>query len=337
MLRGAKILVTGGAGYIGSHAVRRLCDMEAHVVVLDSLRTGHEAAVDHRAELIVGDVRDEYAIARALGDGTVACMHFAALALVGESVKEPERYRDVNVEGTRRLAGELVGRGVQAMVFSSTAAVYGDDVPTPIPEEQPLAPCNPYGQSKADAEQVLRETEGLRATCLRYFNAAGAMPDGTLGEDHAHETHLIPLAIGAAAGDRDALTIFGTDWDTRDGTCVRDYVHVLDLIDAHVAALLQLLVGAPGTAYNLGTGTGSTVREVLDAVERVVGPVPVVEGERRPGDPRALVAQARRAMSDLGWRPTHDLDAIVRDAWMWHGHHPDGYRTRQHTSGAAPF
>ncbi|MCO4774131.1 MAG: UDP-glucose 4-epimerase GalE [Deltaproteobacteria bacterium] len=323
MLRGARLLVTGGAGYIGSHAVRVLCDLGADVVVLDSLYTGHRPAVDGRARLIVGDVRDPAAVTEAMV-GADAVLHFAALALVGESVREPERYVDVNVHGTRCLAQEAEAAGVKAFVLSSTAATYGEDVPSPITEDQPQRPCNPYGESKAAAEAVLAAA-AFPATFLRYFNAAGAMPDGSLGEDHTPETHLIPLCIQAATGQRDQLTVFGADWDTPDGTCVRDYVHVLDLVDAHVLALERMLAGGDGAAFNLGSGVGRSVRQVLDAVGSEVGPVPSVDGARRPGDPPMLVASAERARRELGWSPTRDLAAIVRDAWAWHRSHPAGY------------
>lgn len=327
MLEAACILVTGGAGYIGSHAVRALCDLGARVVVFDSLLTGHRAAVDPRAQLVVGDVRDAAALRAVLGEHPVdAALHFAALALVGESVREPARYQDVNVNGTRTLAQALATAGVRAVVLSSTAATYGDEVPTPITEEQPARPCNPYGASKVGAEAALRGTAGLEPVFLRYFNAAGAWPDGALGEDHDPETHLVPLAVAAALGRRDQLTVFGADWPTRDGTCVRDYVHVLDLVDAHVLALGRLLGGGPGGTFNLGTGHGASVREVLDAVGRAAGvPVPAVDGPRRPGDPPELVASSARARAELGWSPTRDLDAIVVDAVRWHEAHPAGY------------
>lgn len=319
-----RILVTGGAGYIGSHAVRALCDLDADVVVLDSLYSGHHAAVDPRASFIPGDVRDPDAVAEAMVDAE-AVLHFAALALVGESVREPLRYQDVNVRGTRTLAEAAARQGVSAFVLSSTAATYGDDVPVPITEEQPRRPCNPYGESKVAAEDVLAAAP-FPAVFLRYFNAAGASEDGALGEDHEPETHLVPLAIAAVLGRRPPLTVFGTDWPTRDGTCVRDYVHVLDLVDAHVRALVHLLGGGEGGAFNLGTGTGSTVREVLAAVGEVAGTaVPAVDGERRAGDPPTLVASAERARRVLGWSPARGLRAIVADAHRWHVGHPGGY------------
>jgi UDP-glucose 4-epimerase len=326
-LAGLRVLVTGGAGYIGSHAVHVLCDRGADVRVLDALTTGHRVAVDPRASLQVGDVRDPEAVQAAVR-GVDAVMHFAALCLVGESVREPARYHDVNVGGTTTLATAAAEAGVRAFVLSSTAATYGDDVPLPITEEQPRRPCNPYGESKVAAEDAV-SASGVPAIFLRYFNAAGAMPDGSLGEDHRTETHLIPLAIAAAVGARPPLTVFGADWPTPDGTCVRDYVHVLDLVSAHVLALSRLLDGCGGGAFNLGTGEGSSVRQVLDAVGEAVGrPVPSVDGPRRSGDPPSLVASAERARSQLGWAPSRDLRGIVRDAWAWHRAHPGGYEDR---------
>lgn len=327
MLRGTRILVTGGAGYIGSHAVKRLCDLGVAVTVVDSLLIGHRAAVDPRARFVRADVRDRAALDALLAEQPVdAAVHFAALALVGESVREAERYHDVNVNGTRTLGEALAAAGTRALVLSSTAATYGDDVPTPISEDQPLRPCNPYGASKVAAERALRAIEGLRSIALRYFNAAGAWPDGSIGEDHAPETHLIPLAIAAGLGRRDPLTVFGTDWPTPDGTCVRDYVHVVDLVEAHVLALQRLLDGAESDAINLGTGQGSSVREVLVSVGRAIGtPVPATDGPRRDGDPPTLVASNSRARERLGWTPRRDLDAIVRDALRWHRSHPEGY------------
>ena len=324
MLRGRRILVTGGAGYIGSHAVRFLCDRGADVTVLDSLYAGHRAAVDRRASLRVGDVRDPEAVAKAMA-GTEAVMHFAALSLVGESVRERERYLDVNVGGTTCLAREAARQSVRAFVLSSTAATYGEDVALPITERQARRPCNPYGESKVAAEDVL-STAPFPAVFLRYFNAAGAMPDGSIGEDHRTETHLIPLAIAAATGRRPPLTVFGADWPTPDGTCVRDYVHVLDLVDAHLLALEHLLGGRGGGAFNLGTGTGSSVREVLRAVGEAMGvAVPHFDGPRRDGDPPSLVASPQKARDVLGWTATRDLRTITEDAWRWHRNHPDGY------------
>ena len=324
MLRGRRILVTGGAGYIGSHAVRVLCDRGADVVVLDSLYAGHRAAVDDRASLLIGDVRDAEAVASAMA-GAEAVMHFTALSLVGESVREPDRYLDVNVGGTRCLAAEAARQDVGAFVLSSTAATYGEDVVLPITETQARRPCNPYGESKVAAEDLLAGAP-FPAVFLRYFNAAGAMSDGSIGEDHGTETHLIPLAIAAATGRRPPLTVFGSDWPTPDGTCVRDYVHVLDLIDAHVLALERLLGGGEGGAFNLGTGTGSSVRQVLAAVEEAVGTaVPSTDGPRREGDPPSLVASAQKAKDELGWTATRDLRTIAGDAWGWHRRHPEGY------------
>lgn len=325
-----RVLVAGGAGYIGSHAVRALRALGVDVVVFDSLVTGHGQALPPDVPLVQGDVRDAAAVARALQLGPFdAAMHFAARALVGESVQKPDLYWDVNVEGTRTLARGLSDAGTRAVVFSSTAAVYGDQGSAPLHEGLERRPTNPYGESKAAAEDVLRRTQGLEVAALRYFNAAGAHPAGDLGEDHHPETHLVPLAVAAALGRRPALTLFGADWPTRDGTCVRDYIHVADLIDAHLAALDRLLTGGGGGVWNLGTETGSTVREVLEAVGRAAGtPVPVMPGARRAGDPAALVASAKKAADELGWTARRDLDAIVQDAVRWHRGHPTGYGER---------
>lgn len=326
-LTGARVLVTGGAGYIGSHAVRALVRLGAAVDVYDSLELGHRAAVDDGATLIVGDVRDAQRVVQVARSRRYdACMHFAALALVGESVAQPERYRDYNVGGTRTLATALRDAGTGAFVLSSTCAIYGEHGDAPMHEELPQQPCNPYGRSKLDAEQLLVDLDGLAVARLRYFNASGAHPDGDIGEDHRNETHLIPLAIQAATGQRGALQIYGTDWPTRDGTCVRDYVHVVDLIEAHLAALRRLLDGGGGGAWNLGSGVGHTVLEVLHAVGGAVGaPVPAVPAARRAGDPVSLVARADKAHRELGWQVTRGLDEIVADAWRWHRGHPDGY------------
>lgn len=325
-LRRARILVTGGAGYIGSHAVRALVRAGATVDVYDSLELGHRAAVDPGATLIEGDIRDE-ARTRAVAEAGryQACLHFAALAQVGESVEQPARYHDYNVNGTRTLATALRDAGTRAFVLSSTAATYGDHGDEVLHEGLELRPCNPYGASKVEAERLLAELDGFEAASLRYFNAAGAHPEGDIGEHRGHETHLIPLAVRAAQRGS-SLTIFGTDWPTRDGTCVRDYVHVVDLVDAHLRALARLLDGGAGGAWNLGTGIGSTVLEVLTAVGNAVGTeVPVEVGDRRAGDPAVLVAAADRARAELGWQVTADLDRIVADAWRWHRDHPDGY------------
>lgn len=318
---GERVLVVGGAGYIGSHCVRALVDAGKEVVVFDDLSTGHAEAVD--VPLIPGDVRDHRAVRAALLEAAPdAVMHFAAKALVGESVAHPLRYFDTNVGGTAALAHTMLEVGVRRLVFSSTCAVYGQPERSPLDEGHPCLPLSPYGLSKRMAEQVLeaaRAQEGLQVAILRYFNAAGAMPDGSLGESHQPETHLIPLAIDAALGRRPALRLFGEDYPTPDGTCVRDYVHVLDLAAAHIACLDRLMAGHAGDAWNVGTGAGSSNRAVLAAVERALGrPVPVVPEGRRAGDPAELWADPRRIQAELGWSPQRSsLDEIVQSAARW--------------------
>lgn len=317
----ARLLIIGGAGYIGSICARVLAQAGHHVTTLDDLSTGHSGAVT--GELIQADIRDRRQLRGVLRAGRFdAVLHFAARSVVGDSVKAPLSYFDVNVGGTMGLVAEMLDAGVHRLVFSSTCAIYGTPPTLPLTEDLPFAPVSPYGETKAMVERFLascREREGLQVTALRYFNAAGAMPDGSLGEAHAPETHLIPLAIQAGLGQRPPLKLFGTDYPTRDGTCVRDYVHVLDLADAHLRALDQLLEGDAGDGYNVGTGRGSTVREVIEAVGQALGsPVPHSEAARRPGDPPALYAQADKARSGLGWEPQHTgLLDIVSSAVTW--------------------
>ncbi len=321
------VLVTGGAGYIGSVISARLLAGGHEVTVYDDLSRGHEAAVPPGAELAVGDIRDADRLATIMGmSGCEAVVHMAALAEVGESVAEPERYRNVNLDGTLCLVEAALAAGVGRIVFSSTAAVYGAPDRTPIDEAARLAPTNPYGETKLAAERLLGEAAAasggrLAVVALRYFNAAGA--DGPRGEDHDPESHLIPLALRAAR-DGHALPVFGDDYPTPDGTCVRDYVHVADLAEAHVAAL-ERLPGSAG-AYNLGTGTGNSVLDVVRAVASATArPLDVEMAPRRPGDPPVLVASHARAEAALGWRPRRDLTQIVGDAWEWSCAHPKGY------------
>ena len=317
----ARILVIGGAGYIGSVCARVLSQAGHDVVTLDDLTTGHRAAVTGR--FIQADVRDRTTLREVLrSESFDAVLHFAARSVVGDSVHQPAGYFDVNVAGTIGLVQEMLAADVRHMVFSSTCAIYGTPPQLPLTEDLPFAPVSPYGETKAMVERFLalcRDKEGLQVTCLRYFNAAGAMPDGSLGEAHRPETHLIPLAIQAALGERPPLKLFGTDYPTRDGTCVRDYIHVLDLADAHLRALDRLLEGDAGDGYNVGTGKGTTVREVLDAVGRAAGtPVPYADADRRAGDPAALYAQSDKIRAALGWVPQHvDLDDIVASAVAW--------------------
>ena len=318
-----RVLVCGGAGYIGAHMVRRLLRDGHAVVVLDNLSTGHRAAVGD-AELIDADLLDTEALQRAFAASAFDCvMHFAARSLVGESMARPYDYYRGNVVGTLNLLAAMQHAGVGRVIFSSTAAVFGMPQSRLIDESHPTDPINPYGASKLMVERVLADAaraHGVRSVCLRYFNAAGASPDGGIGESHTPETHLVPLAIGAVLRDTRRLKVFGTDYDTPDGTCVRDYVHVDDLADAHVRAM-ELTAHAEGAhAFNLGNGAGFSVREVIDAVARISGrDVPFDDAPRRAGDPPVLVASSARAREVLGWAPAYvDLDAIVRTAWDWH-------------------
>jgi UDP-glucose 4-epimerase len=325
-------LVTGGAGYVGSHLVLALVERGDKVVVMDDLRQGHLGAVPPGAELVRADIADGHALAEVFAAWKFeAVFHFAALSLVGESMREPLRYCRENLANSLGLAEAAVKAGCLRFVLSSTAALFGNPERTPIDETAKLAPTSAYGDSKLMVERGLAWAEGahgLRSACLRYFNAAGADPRGRIGEDHEPETHLIPLAIGAALGTRPPLTVFGTDYPTPDGTCIRDYVHVTDLADAHLRVLARL--GHGSCRYNLGSGTGYSVREVIEAVERVGGrPVPHHFGERRAGDPAVLVASSQRLRADTGWSPRFGaLEEIVRTAWAWHASHPRGYDDR---------
>ncbi len=318
------ILIVGGAGYIGSQTAKLVAAAGHRPVVFDNLVYGHRWAVKW-GPLIEGDLADPAAIGRALKEnGVTAVIHFAAYAYVGESMTDPGKYFRNNVAGTINLLDAMIAAGVRDVVFSSTCATYGDPERVPIDEDHPQRPVNPYGESKLMVERMLRwygQAHGLRYAALRYFNAAGADPDGELGEEHAPESHLIPLAIAAAQGHGGPLSLFGTDYPTPDGTAVRDYIHVADLAQAHILALAALDKGTPELRLNLGTGRGSSVREVIRAVERASGrPVPVREVGRRAGDPPVLVADARRAGELLGWKPRYaDLDTIVTHAVRWHG------------------
>ncbi len=316
------VLVTGGAGYVGSHACKALATAGYRPVVLDDLSRGHAAAVQW-GPLEVGSIADRARLDAVLErHRPSAVLHFAAFAYVGESMSEPLAYYRNNVGGTVTLLEAMRDHAIGRLVFSSTCATYGVPRELPIPESHPQEPINPYGRSKLMVERILADVDaahGLRSIALRYFNAAGADPDGEIGEQHEPETHLVPLVLEAAAGRRERVTIHGTDYDTPDGTCLRDYIHVTDLAEAHVLALRALEHGAASTAYNLGNGRGFSVREVIRAVERVTGrEVPVASGPRRAGDPAALVGSAVRAMQELGWSPRHaDLEQIVATAWAW--------------------
>ena len=330
----SRVLVTGGAGYIGSHAVKALVRAGHQVVVYDDLTAGHQLAAERAGgpgvTLVRADIGDRGTVLDTLRAHRIeAVMHFAAWLSVGESVKAPAGYYRNNVVGALTVLEAMVAAGVSRFVFSSTAAVFGNPLSTPITEDHPTAPINAYGETKLAVERALphyARAYGLHSVVLRYFNAAGADPDGDLGEDHRPEVHVIPKAIDAAAG-RDTFQLFGEDYDTPDGTCLRDYVHVTDLAAAHVLALEGLQSGPATAVYNLGSGRPTSVREILSAVERVVGrKVPYATGPRRPGDPAILFASSDRIRRELGWSPRfEDVDAIVETAWRWRERHPQGY------------
>ena len=329
-MHASRFIVTGGAGYVGSHLVALLVDRGHEVVVVDDLRQGHRAAVPPGVRLIEASIGDIPQMNEVLGDGPWdALFHFAALSLVGESMQQPLRYMLENGAAGMRLIEACVRHGVLRFVLSSTAALFGAPDRIPIDEQARIAPASPYGESKLVLERALHWAglQGMRSASLRYFNAAGADPAGRLGEDHTPETHLIPLVIDAALGRRDAIAVFGTDYPTSDGTCIRDYVHVTDLAEAHLCALARLDGGS--VTYNLGNGQGHSVREVIAAVERVLGrPVPVRLEGRRPGDPAVLVASSGSIQREAGWVPRYPaLDDIVRTAASWREAHPRGYRS----------
>ena len=326
----SSVLVTGGAGYIGSHAVKALRAGGSHVVVFDNLSAGHAEAARFGNALVVGDIHDTALLRSVIREHRIdAVMHFAAFLSVGESVRTPATYYYNNVVGALSVLDAMVAEEVKHFVFSSTAAVFGNPIETPISESHPTRPINAYGETKLAIEHALPHYEiayGIRSIALRYFNAAGADPDGELGEDHAPEIHVIPRIIDAALG-RDTFQVFGQDYDTPDGTCLRDYVHVADLASAHLVALAALRGGAPTTQYNLGNGRPTSVKAVLESVERVVGrKVPFTTGARRAGDPGVLFASSERIRRELGWQPRfEEIDVIVETAWRWRESHPNGY------------
>lgn len=324
------VLVCGGAGYIGSHNVRALLDAGREVVVADNFLTGHRGAVAPGAALHEVDIRDAAALDAVFAAHSIdAVLHFAASSLVGESMERPLAYFNNNVLGMQCLLETMERHGVERIVFSSSAAVYGEPDAVPIPEDAPLRPTNPYGESKRIMERIMHWAalaHGMRFVSLRYFNVGGAWPGGAIGEDHRPESHLIPLILQVPLGLRPEIAIFGSDYPTPDGTCVRDYLDVMDLADAHLRALDHLERGGGSLVCNLGNGRGFSVREMIAAARRVTGhPIPVREAPRRPGDPARLVASAELAGRALGWRPARDIDAIIASAWEWHRRHPHGY------------
>jgi UDP-glucose 4-epimerase len=321
----SSVLVTGGAGYIGSHACAELVAHGHEVVVLDNLAYGHRDIADKLGVTFVeGDTRDREMLADLFASREIdAVMHFAAFAYVGESVEHPSKYYWNNVVGTLGLLDEMIAAGVHHLIFSSTCATYGVPTATPITEDQRQAPINPYGSSKLMVERILADygkAYGLKSVIFRYFNAAGAAIDRRIGEDHNPETHLIPLVLEAALGRRPSISVFGTDYDTPDGTCVRDYIHVCDLASAHRLGLDHLLGGGESDVFNLGNGRGFSVNEIIESARRVTGRrIEVVAESRREGDPAALVGSADKARRVLGWVPSHaEIDTIVTSAWKWH-------------------
>ncbi|WP_207695397.1 UDP-glucose 4-epimerase GalE [Enterococcus sp. DIV0212c] len=325
------ILVLGGAGYIGSHAVDQLINKGYEVVVVDNLQTGHRQAVHENAVFYQGDIRDKTFMQDVFKKETIdGVIHFAASSLVGESVEKPLMYFNNNVYGTQIVLEVMEEFGVKNIVFSSTAATYGEPKEMPIVETMPTNPENPYGQSKLMMEKMMKWCDnayGMRYVALRYFNVAGAKFDASIGEDHDPETHLIPIILQAALGQRDYLGIYGDDYDTPDGTCIRDYVYIEDLIAAHIAALDYLQKGNRSDIFNLGSNTGYSVKEMLEAAREVTGKeIPAKVLPRRAGDPSKLVASSEKAKTILGWQPkVTDIKQIIKTAWDWHSSHPNGY------------
>jgi UDP-glucose 4-epimerase len=325
------ILVCGGAGYIGSHTVSELLDKGEDVIVVDNLQTGHREAVLEGVKLYVGDLRDTTFLNEVFANnGIEAVVHFAADSLVGESVENPLKYYDNNVNGALCLLQTMVKHNVKKIVFSSTAATYGEAKEFPIAEETLTEPTNPYGETKLAIEKMLKWSEqayGMKYVVLRYFNVAGAHMDGKLGEDHTPETHLIPIILQVALGKREKINIFGDDYDTYDGTCIRDYIHVTDLADAHILAIEKLRRDGISGTYNLGNGNGFTVKEVIAAARKVTNhPISAVVVTRRAGDPARLVASSEKAMTELGWQPRYtSLEQMIQSAWRWFQKHPAGY------------
>jgi len=329
-----KILVCGGAGYIGSHTVKELLEQGIDVVVADSLETGHEQAVDKRASLYVGNLMDGVFLDQVFTENKVdAVIDFAAYSLVGESVTQPGKYFENNIGGTLSLLKKMGEYGVKYIVFSSTAATYGEPENIPILENDRTVPTNPYGESKLIVEKILRwfdEAYGLKYSVLRYFNAAGAHESGEIGEDHSPETHLIPIILQVALGKRECIGIFGEDYPTEDGTCVRDYIHVTDLANAHILALKKTMEENKSRTYNLGNGKGFSVKEVIEMTRKVTGmDIPQKVEPRRPGDPSVLIASSDKIMEELGWEPRFNtLEKIIATAWKWHKTHPLGYEEK---------
>jgi UDP-glucose 4-epimerase len=322
-MKNNKILVVGGAGYIGSHMVKDLLDAGYHVITLDDLSTGHRELLPG-GEFIEGGLGDTVLLDNLFSTHKIsAVMHFAAFSLVGESVEKPLKYYRNNMAATAELLDAMIRHSVKRFIFSSTAAVYGEPVDIPITEIHPCTPTNPYGESKIAVERMLKDCDsayGLKYTSLRYFNAAGADKSGKIGERHHNETHLIPLVLEVAVGRRENIKIFGADYPTPDGTCIRDYIHVSDLSGAHLLALDSLLSGGDSAVYNLGNNRGYSVREVIELARKVTGkPIPAIEADKRAGDPAILIASSEKIKKKLGWKPEYeDLETIIKTAWKWH-------------------
>ena len=329
-----RILVLGGAGYIGSHTALELIRAGHEVLVVDNLVTGHREAVPEQAVFYQGDLHDFAFLDQLFQKEPIdAVIHFAAYSLVGESVTNPLKYYDNNLCGTKVLLDAMVKNGIDKIVFSSTAATYGEPENIPILESDRTAPTNPYGETKLAMEKMFHwpaAAHGLRYVSLRNFNACGADTSGTIGEAHQPESHLIPLILQVPNGKRDAISIYGTDYDTPDGTCIRDYIHVTDLAQAHILAVSYLMNGGESDIFNLGNGVGYSVREVIDVARQVTGhPIPAIETPRRAGDPARLEASSEKAKRVLGWNPVHNsLEEIISSAWKWHQTHPNGYEQK---------
>lgn len=324
-------LVLGGAGYIGSHAVNKLIENDYNVIVVDNLQTGHEEAINSKAKFYKGDIRDKNFLSDVFKKEDIdGVFHFAANSIVGESMKEPLMYFNNNVYGMQILLEVMNEHNVKNIVFSSTAATYGEPKQVPITEDMETCPTNTYGETKLVMEKMMKwcdKAYGMKYVALRYFNVAGAQDDGSIGEDHNPETHLIPIVLQAALGKREYITIFGDDYDTEDGTCVRDYVHVVDLVEAHILAMKYLTDGGESNIFNLGSSQGFSVKEIVETARKVTN-IDIKEkmGDRRSGDPSKLIASSDKARKILGWNPTRtNIENIIKDAWLWHNTHRNGY------------
>ncbi|MFR8043653.1 MAG: UDP-glucose 4-epimerase GalE [Clostridium butyricum] len=324
-------IVLGGAGYIGSHAVNKLIENNYDVIVVDNLQSGHEEAINSKAKFYKGDIRDKNFLSNVFKKENIdGVFHFAANSIVGESMKEPLMYFNNNVYGMQILLEVMNEHNVNKIVFSSTAATYGEPKQVPITEDMETCPTNTYGETKLVMEKMMKwcdKAYGMKYVALRYFNVAGAEDDGSIGEDHNPETHLIPIVLQAALGKRDHITIFGDDYDTEDGTCVRDYVHVVDLVEAHILAMKYLTHGGESNTFNLGSSQGFSVKEIVETARKVTDKnIKAIIGERRAGDPSKLIASSDKARKILGWNPIRtNIENIIKDAWLWHDTHKNGY------------